>query len=547
MDYPKLEELNSSNCTERSILKHYPEFWKHIIDNYHHSELWTERLYWFYYKLDDFPKCKKCGKPTKFVNIKTGYREFCSTKCMNSYGDIQKRKKLTSIKNWGTDNPMKSKKVKDKLKKSTKEKYGVENVFELEETKRKIKQTNLNKYGVEYYLSTKECRDKIKRTCLERYGVTHNTQILEVREKMSQKYKISLEKINPNIIGFDGDDLVIKCCDPSCNLCKEKIFNIPRYLHNSRMHHNQELCTIKNQIGLHNKNTSIELFVQNILSEYNFDYQTNIRKLMGDKKEIDIFIPEKNIAIECNGIYWHSEYHKEQLYHISKYKKCYDKNIQLLTIWGDWINTKPEIVKSIILDKLGVNNCNNIYARKCVIKDVKPDICNKFLEQNHIQGGSTSSIRLGLYYNDELVSLMTFSPPRINMGSKDHKQQWELVRFCNKLNTRVIGGASKLLKYFIKIYNPKSIVSFSSNDISNGHLYEILGFETDGSINQSYWYIEPITYKRYHRMTFTKQSIVKRGWKNMVDDTWTEKEVMFEKGYYRIYDSGQKKWVLNLS
>ena len=105
MDYPKLEELNSSNCTERSILKHYPEFWKHIIDNYHHSELWTERLYWFYYKLDDFPKCKKCGKPTKFVNIKTGYREFCSTKCMNSYGDIQERnrQKVLFIQGKGKD------------------------------------------------------------------------------------------------------------------------------------------------------------------------------------------------------------------------------------------------------------------------------------------------------------------------------------------------------------------------------------------------------------------------------------------------------------
>ena len=93
MEYPKLEELNSSNCTERSIEIHYPEFWKYIIDNYHHSEKWTERIYWFYYGLNDFPKCPICGKRTNFINLKNGYREFCSTKCLNNSKDIQLRKK----------------------------------------------------------------------------------------------------------------------------------------------------------------------------------------------------------------------------------------------------------------------------------------------------------------------------------------------------------------------------------------------------------------------------------------------------------------------
>ena len=132
------------------------------------------------------------------------------------------------------------------------------------------------------------------------------------------------------------------------------------------------------------------------------------------------------------------------------------------------------------------------------------------------------------------------------MGGKEHKQQWELVRFCNKLNTRVIGGASKLLNYFIKIYNPISIVSFSMNDISDGNLYKKLGFKTDGKITHSYWYVEPGTLKRYHRTSFSKQQIVKKGWKDKVDNTWTEADVMKEHGYFQIYDSGQMKWILNL-
>ena len=132
------------------------------------------------------------------------------------------------------------------------------------------------------------------------------------------------------------------------------------------------------------------------------------------------------------------------------------------------------------------------------------------------------------------------------MGGKEHKQQWELVRFCNKLNTRVVGGASKLLNYFIKNYNPESIVSFSMNDISDGGLYKTMGFIADENISQSYWYIDPCTMKRYHRTSFTKQAIVKKGWKDNVDNTWTEKQAMEEQGYLCIYDSGQTKWVLNL-
>lgn len=209
------------------------------------------------------------------------------------------------------------------------------------------------------------------------------------------------------------------------------------------------------------------------------------------------------------------------------------------------MKTKPEIVRSILLNKLGVCN-NTVYARKTIIKEIDSRTCNDFLDNNHIQGRSVANIRLGLYYNNELISVMTFSKPRVNMGSNSHKQQWELVRFCNKLNTRVVGGASKLLKYFINTYHPTSIVSFSMNDVSDGNLYKTLGFKTNGIITQSYWYIDPKTLKRYHRTSFTKRAIVKKGWREKIDDTWTERQVMEEQGYFRVYDSGQLKWVLEL-
>ena len=522
MKYPKLEELNCSNCTERSIEIHYHEFWQYIIDNYKHSINWTERLYWFYHDLKDFPKCPNCGKPTKFINLKTGYREFCSTKCMNSSKFIQEKKKETSRKNWGTDNPMQNKQIQNKHKETIINKYGVDNVFQLEETKKKIKQTCLKKYGVEHYLQL-------------------NYNKCRISSHMRSKNILT----DLDLIGYTNDGYQIrKCPNLNCNKCSQKLYIIPTNILFDRKRLGIELCTNLLPVGAKHK-SSIECQIVEILDKHHIEYIRNDRKVMQNKKELDFYIPSKNIAIECNGCYWHSSLEKHPSYHIQKYKDCHTQNIQLLSIWEDWVKTKPEIVESILLNKLDVCN-NTIYARKTIIKEIDSKTCNTFLDSNHIQGRSAASVRLGLYVGDELVSVMTFSPPRVNMGGKEHKQQWELVRFCNKLNTMVVGGASKLLKYFIQTYKPESIVSFSMNDISDGNLYKTLGFTTDDKITQSYWYIEPGTYKRYHRSSFTKQAIVKKGWRDTIDSEWTEKQVMAEQGYFCIYDSGQRKWVLNL-
>ena len=125
--------------------------------------------------------------------------------------------------------------------------------------------------------------------------------------------------------------------------------------------------------------------------------------------------------------------------------------------------------------------------------------------------------------------------------NKRKYEEWNLNRFCTKINTNVIGAASKLFKYFIKKYNPESITSYSMNDFSNGNLYKILGFKQTG-FNKVYWYFEPKTLKRYHRSSFTKNNILKYGWRDKKDNTWTELDVMKEYGYFQIYDSGQTKW-----
>jgi hypothetical protein len=223
---------------------------------------------------------------------------------------------------------------------------------------------------------------------------------------------------------------------------------------------------------------------------------------------------------------------------------CKNVGIQLITLWEDWIQNKPEIAKSLLLAKLQLISYK-IYARQCVVKEISNSVCNVFLDENHIQGKSGSGICLGLYKESELVSVMTFTKKRLGMGSNSRVDgEWELSRFCVKKGLSIVGGASKLFNYFIK--NQKNhiayVYSFSSNDISDGNLYKKLGFNESNHIDSCYWYIDPKTMNRYHRMTFCKDAIVRLGWKENKEG-WSEEEVMLEKGYLRIYDSGMIKWV----
>ncbi|MFW5848018.1 MAG: hypothetical protein ACOCVF_03800 [bacterium] len=164
--------------------------------------------------------------------------------------------------------------------------------------------------------------------------------------------------------------------------------------------------------------------------------------------ELDFFLPDYKLAIEFNGNYYHSyEKLNDKYYHQRKTDLCESKNILLIHIFQYQWENKQDIIKSIILSKLGIFK-NKIYARKCKVIEVSNKDKSTFLNNNHLQGKDNSSIKLGLYYGDELVSLMTFGKRKIS-GSKS---RLEMIRFCNKINTQVIGGASKLFKYFINNY-----------------------------------------------------------------------------------------------
>lgn len=255
--------------------------------------------------------------------------------------------------------------------------------------------------------------------------------------------------------------------------------------------------------------------------------------------EIDIFLPKRNLAIEYDGIFWHGEsMGKERNYHLSKTEMCEKRGIQLIHIFeNEWIK-KGDIVKSRLLDLLGIHD-ETVYARKCNVVETDSETANRFLDLNHIQGRCNSPVRIGLEHEGELISLMTFSKPRFRKGGPE----WELVRFCNKLGYHVPGGASKLLRHFERKTNPKSILSYADRRWSTGKMYRKLGFELVSKSKPNYWYFKTGTncLDLINRVSCQKHRLEK--FLKEFNPEMSESENMRANGYDRIFDCGNLVFV----
>lgn len=270
---------------------------------------------------------------------------------------------------------------------------------------------------------------------------------------------------------------------------------------------------------------------------YNGNISINNRTVL-EGKEIDIFLPDKNIGFEYNGLFWHCEEIRGKDNLISKTISCEEKGIQLIHIFEDeWIN-KRQICESRIKSLLTLNK--RIYARKCIIKEVSFKDAMAFLEENHIQGKAFSKYNIGLYYNNEIISLMTFGGLRRNLGSLKEDGYYELIRFCNKIGYNVVGGASRLLKFFVRKYNPIGIISYADRRWSIGRLYEAIGFRRDKITKPNYFYIPPNGGERINRYNLRKEVLVKQY--NCPKEI-TERDFCKKMGYKRIFDCGNIKYI----
>jgi len=262
-------------------------------------------------------------------------------------------------------------------------------------------------------------------------------------------------------------------------------------------------------------------------------------------REIDIYLSELKIGIEYNGLYWHSEKGgRMKEYHINKMKEANKNGIRLIQIFSDEWLQKKEIVKNKIQSILKLTTPHQkIYARKCIIKEIhNPKIKNDFLNQNHIQGEDRSKIKIGLFYEEDMVAIITFSKPRMILGEKLNQEGvWELSRYATSQN--IIGGASKLIKYFERNHQPSQIYSYSDNRWTDpkNNMYISSGFKNIRTSKPGYYYTKNYLTK-FHRFRFSKQNLKKKG----IDITnKTEKQIMDDLGYTRIWDCGTTRYELN--
>lgn len=513
-----LENTNAKNVS--TIVKNKPYF--NEINNCYGTTI-SEKIYNYLYP--DQHTCDN-GNKKKFVSVKEGYG-FCGRASTCECARISVSQNVSKTKQSYTDD-MKSQIQKKRIN-TTLEKYGVTNVGQTNKAKInhskfysdnelvqqsivKSKATNKERHGNENYRNSDKIKETLKNTFTVDYKVDRfnnkNYRILCSKENFEELYSML-----PNPVEL-------------ADILKVNVKTVYRYLE---------------EYGLRAKyksivETEIVMFLQSLGIT---NIIRNTRKLLPSGKEIDIYLPDHKIAIEYNVIYYHHDKlsHITKDYHKNKFFECEELGIQLLTVFSSSWNSKKLIVKRMIKNVLGLNS-ESVYARKCVIKEIDNKTTKDFLTLYHIQGYVPAQYRYGLYYNNELVCLMTFGKTRMCIGSKKDTG-YELIRFAS--STRVVGGASKLLKAFIERVKPDKITSYSSNEYSFGNLYKQLGFTLESEVPESYWYIVPGKRDQLlHRSNFTKFKLVNAGY----DKTLTEREITENLGFLRVWDCGKRKWVM---
>ena len=413
-------------------------------------------------------------------------------------------------------------------------KYGEDSPQKVDIFKEKTKNTNMIRFGKTSFLSTDNFQTKSKQTHTERYGVSNYSKLKSRNDNMKLASGIK------NISDMNKEFIIENFIDDNLNIKMNEIMNYFNYKNTTSIYYLLlDLGIEYNRLGgTSYAETEINKYIQ--LLVYN-NIILNTRKIISPL-EIDIYIPDYNLAIEFNGSYWHSyglnnlspnqsDKFFQKNRHLDKTEKfeSISENNQLFHIFeNEWTDdTKRDIWKSIIKDKLKLNQ--RIFAKNTIIKEVSSAEANKFIFENHIQGIRNASIRIGLYVNNELLSIMTFGKP-LNKSS----EEYELIRFCNKKFTSVVGGASKLLKYFEKTYKPKSLLSYANRRWSKGNLYHKLGFELQ-SISQPNKFIIKDN-KIFNRIGFQKHKIEEKF--EIYDSALSADENIINNGYRIIWDSG---------
>lgn len=355
-------------------------------------------------------------------------------------------------------------------------------------------------------------------TCFKKYGVK---TIKHVHMKQD-----SIEKLNSKDWLYDQHVTQKKSCT---QIAKE--IEVERTVIDSRL---KEFGIEKFYYRRSITEVDIVEFIQ---SFYDKEIRTNVRDII-KPGELDVYLPFHKVAIEYNGNYWHTtQYYPSPTYHLKKLNLCSVIDTRLFQImeneWEDEI--KNNVWKSIIRNSLGYCS-KKIHGRKTRVAIIDSKTKAAFLRENHLQGDVGSLYNYGLFFNDELVSVMTFGKPRFN---KHH--EWEIYRYCNKLDHQIVGGASKLYAAFVRENQPNNVISYADRRYGTGNLYTNLGFKFVSHTEPNYWYL--IDGELEARYKWQKHKMAKK--LENFDPLLSEQENMKANGYYRLYDCGNSlfSWV----
>ena len=524
-------------------------------------------------KTDVKPKKEKKAKAPKVKDTRKGhyYNNGVITKKIKE-GDVipegfvrgmllsdelkQKRSakaKETFLKKYGVDNPAKSKEVLAKIQKTNLERYGVEYSAQSDIVKEKVKTTNLRKYGVEYSFQSNEVKDKIKATNLERYGVDNpsksdiiKTRIVESnRKNLGVDYPMQSKEVmdKSRVTSFEKygteypnqSDIVKSKIDASTlehygvnRACKLDEFK-QKVVDTNRERYGVDYTCLIYSGKLKGNDSSYNRSFASILDTSNIKYE---REFLLQKYSYDFKVG--NTLIEINPTATHniyfSPYGKNRIdanYHMDKSKLAKDSGYSVIHVF-DWddVDKVVQLLKSRI----------TAYARKCVVKVVSEIDTNNYLDMYHLQGTCRGQkVRLGLYHDNQLVSLMTFGKSRFNKNC-----EYELLRYCSHYN--VVGGAEKLFNHFIKEYKPNSIVSYCDTSKFSGKVYDTLGFKcVKTNSPRKHWYS---TKEKRH---ITDGLLLNQGYDRLFKENHgkgtSNEELILNRGYLPVYDCGQATYI----
>lgn len=481
-----------------------------------------ERLYVVMNSINTRPVCASCSNPTKFVlsgRKRNTYNEYCSLSCSNASDNVKQKKAATTQANYGVDNPSQSATIQDKKRETCMRNHGVEYPLLSQSIVAKSKITLENNFGVDNPMYSP---DVVAR------NVQHRKQSDWYEDVTLSDHYVKLSDKDWIANQHHEENKSAVAIASTLNVSPTTVLN---WLH----HHNIE-------IKHHFMSTAHVEIVEFLESEGVKTIVSNSRKLI-QPHEIDIYLPEYNIGIEYNGLFWHSEDGSptsiDRNYHLNKTELCANRGIRLIHIFeNEWINN-TDVVKSR-LKHIIVGSGRRVYARKTNLVMLNPTTIRSHMDDWHIQGTKTGSYNIGLESDGELVAIMTLGKPRYSTV-----YQYELLRYCTKPDISVVGGASKLFKQFIRDVNPENVVSYADRRWSNGNVYERLGFTHLHNSKPNYFYVE-LKYKDiklHSRVSFQKHKLADK--LEHFDSDLSESQNMFNNGYRRIWDCGNQVWVWN--